>query len=63
MPDRFTFPLALAVAALLAATSPAASGWTDLGHGLALDPSGRLVELALLLDCQQLATEQAVGSW
>lgn len=56
------------LAALLAAVlaGPAwngADGWTDLGGGLALDPQGRVVELAALPECQQLAAAQAIWSY
>lgn len=51
-----------AVAAVLLLAAPAfttASEWTDLGDGLALHSSGKVVELASVQECQQLAAAQA----
>ena len=50
-----------AVAAVLLLAAPGfttASEWTDLGHGLALQ-GGKVVELASVQECQQLAAAQA----
>jgi len=50
-----------AVAAVLLLAAPGfttASEWTDLGHGLALQ-RGKVVELASVQECQQLAAAQA----
>lgn len=51
-----------AVAAVLLLAAPVftgASEWTDLGDGLALLSSGKVVELSSVHDCQQLAAAQA----
>ena len=51
-----------AVAAVLLLAAPGfttASEWTDLGHGLALHSRGKVVELASVQECQQLAKAQA----
>lgn len=65
MANRVMFVLVLALAAVILLSWPAfssAGGWSDLGHGLALDPSGQVVELAGLSECQKLAADQAKWS-
>lgn len=51
-----------AMAAVLLLAAPGfitASDWTDLGDGLAYHSSGKVVELASVQECQQLAAAQA----